>query len=772
MADFLKSANFNGTNGSHFYIQLYQSYTQDINANTSTVTYTLYFGSQDGYSGSGATYTGYIGKNYNGRASVGSGSSIGRNTKITIGSRTLTYNHNADGTCSASYYALLDTPWTLGDASLSGSFTLKTIPRASSITATSADVGATSIINITRASSSFTHTLSYNFDGITGTIVSKTSQTSYSWTIPDSFYAQLSDVMHSTGKTCTITCDTYNGSTKIGTKTTTMKVTVADNNTTKPTLSATYSFDSLTETLTGVSDKSIAIRGVTDVTISAVTAIPQSVNGSAVATIASKRVDCGSQYRTTAGTINNIDSDKIVVSATDSRGISNSRTYTTTLKPYINLTIVPNFYRTNPTESTVKLTYTGKYYNDNFGSTSETANTLTLKYRYREATSSTWSNYVNLTPTISGNDYSNGSSEITIGTDFDYQKAYKFEIVATDKVGSITKIETVTQGIPVFDWDKDDFQFNVPVTVNGSATVNSSATVNGNTTVKGNLYEAQSNGNNATDVLLGRGCVVGQGSTASSSGTYYKFASISLSSTNVDRTIHFNVYAGYYDNSTKIGQLTAHVRTNGSGYYSSGELIWEYANNGINPADFYYWHNTSTTPTKVELYVHCTTSYQCYHFDVISEGDRQSRRKFDWTLYTNTTSGGGVDAIPTGSSFTSSRGDIIVSSSTASNATRTSYKFSNGLLINTIKYPYTNIGCNTAWGGTYASATQTPGAYQTAFTTLLSVTASVRPTSGNHWYMFTESSESLTNAPQFQLLRGTKTNVSGWLCVTAFGLWK
>lgn len=118
------------------------------------------------------------------------------------------------------------------------------------------------------------------------------------------------------------------------------------------------------------------------------------------------------------------------------------------------------------------------------------------------------------------------------------------------------------------------------------------------------------------------------------------------------------------------------------------------------------------------------------------------------------------------------QGQIVDVQTSGTNPLKTSIKFSNGILINTIKYTYTNIGCNTAWGGTYASATQNPGAYKTAFTTLLSVTASVRPNGGNHWYMFTESSESLTNAPQYQLLRGTKTNVSGQLYVTAFGLWK
>ena len=129
MATLLQTSNFNGTNGSHFYIELWQTNTQNVEENTSTVTYDLYFGSKDGYSGSGAAYYGYIGKNWEDRSQIGSGTSIGVNTKIYVGSTTRVYNHNSDGTCEASYYALLDTPWSLGAADLGGTFALPTIPR-------------------------------------------------------------------------------------------------------------------------------------------------------------------------------------------------------------------------------------------------------------------------------------------------------------------------------------------------------------------------------------------------------------------------------------------------------------------------------------------------------------------------------------------------------------------------------------------------------------------------------------------------------------------
>ena len=122
----LNRAYFNGYNGSHFYIELVGDIlSRDIERNQSVVRYSLYFGSQDGYSGGGATSNGYIIDSW-----VGSTSYIGANTRNLIGYRDVTYVHNADGTLTVSYNASLSTSWGgVGGASLSGTWTLPKIDR-------------------------------------------------------------------------------------------------------------------------------------------------------------------------------------------------------------------------------------------------------------------------------------------------------------------------------------------------------------------------------------------------------------------------------------------------------------------------------------------------------------------------------------------------------------------------------------------------------------------------------------------------------------------
>ena len=105
----------------------------------------------------------------------------------------------------------------------SSTVALYTIPRKSSVSMSAATMGTAATISITRASSSFTHTLSYAFGNTTGTIVSKTSSTSVSWTPSKSLANQ---VPNSTSGTVTITCSTYNGNTLIGSTTCTATLSV------------------------------------------------------------------------------------------------------------------------------------------------------------------------------------------------------------------------------------------------------------------------------------------------------------------------------------------------------------------------------------------------------------------------------------------------------------------------------------------------------------------------------------------------------------------
>ena len=153
--------------------------------------------------------------------------SMSKNDSLELANGTCTVTHNADGTktiASGNITAVLNTQTgnivpNISLASTSA-LTLTTIPRASTVTSSASSnlMGKTRTITITRASSSFTHTLKYTFGSASGTIATGVA-TSYSWTVPTSLAAQVaSGSIRGSG---TIICETYSGSTKVGEATTT-----------------------------------------------------------------------------------------------------------------------------------------------------------------------------------------------------------------------------------------------------------------------------------------------------------------------------------------------------------------------------------------------------------------------------------------------------------------------------------------------------------------------------------------------------------------------
>lgn len=152
--------------------------------------------------------------------------SFGQNVWKEVARRSFTVTHNADGKKSISmsgtiYFGAGVSPGTLTG---SGSAALSTIPRATTPTLSPAsqDAGSAITINLPRASSSFTHKLTYKFGNASGTIATAAGA-SQSWTLPASLAAQIPNTTSGTG---VITCETYNGSTLIGTKTVNFTATV------------------------------------------------------------------------------------------------------------------------------------------------------------------------------------------------------------------------------------------------------------------------------------------------------------------------------------------------------------------------------------------------------------------------------------------------------------------------------------------------------------------------------------------------------------------
>lgn len=143
----------------------------------------------------------------------------GSQTK-TIYTKTVTVAHNADGTKTCAFSATAGINVTLsgtyyGNVTASGSGVFNTIARASTIASVTSSVsvnGTNAVtVNITRASSSFTHTVEFAFGNYSHAITGVATSTSF--VIPTSW---LNAIPNATSGTAAVAVTTYSGSTKIG----------------------------------------------------------------------------------------------------------------------------------------------------------------------------------------------------------------------------------------------------------------------------------------------------------------------------------------------------------------------------------------------------------------------------------------------------------------------------------------------------------------------------------------------------------------------------
>lgn len=335
---------------------------------------------------------------------------------------------------------------------------LTTIPRASKIGATDANIGANSAIAIDKKASAYTHSIKYEFGSLSGYVTSsggvssskvKFSAASVSFTVPTSFYAQIPNAK--TGK-CKLTCTTYSGSNKIGDAQTTEFTVTAAESSCKPTVSGTIvDSNETTKELTG--DESKLIKYFSD----ALCTIEATAKNSA--TIKTKKIG-GTTVPGNTRTISDVETGSIAFAATDSRGYSTSVTVKATLINYVKLTVNAALNRVDPTSGNAVLTVKGNYFNGSFG---VVANTLTCRYRLAKSGES-YGSWVTVTPTKSGNSY---SFSVNL-SGLDYQYSYSVQVQCYDKLITLSPVATVSQGIPVVDWGAKDFRFNFPFLVPAS----------------------------------------------------------------------------------------------------------------------------------------------------------------------------------------------------------------------------------------------------------------------------------------------------------------
>ena len=225
MANYYLSGNYNNT------IDVILSLTEstDTTANTSTFSYTLYIYKKNNTSYSysrgnhyGVTIGSYTTGDNTGGYSLGGVPLGGTYTLLTGTTSAIAHNSDGSGTVTISAWVRQD-QLSNYNFSLSQTINLTSIPRASKPTASNATIGNTITINTNRASSSFTHTIQYKIGSLGYTNIATGVGASVNWTLPASLANYISNAASGT---VTINCITYNGSTQIGTATTTLTATI------------------------------------------------------------------------------------------------------------------------------------------------------------------------------------------------------------------------------------------------------------------------------------------------------------------------------------------------------------------------------------------------------------------------------------------------------------------------------------------------------------------------------------------------------------------
>lgn len=437
-----------GTSGGNLYVRLYARYSeQDITNNRTYV----YYQARSYYENST-----YIQDNQGTIAVSGTGASYqsagctrpttGESVSVTTSGWV---SHNSDGTGSASGSAtinFLNWGWS---GTASSSFTLPTIPRASEVACSSPYIGDNAIISIDKKSSAFTNTVTYKIGTLTGTVATKTSSTTLQLNtsaIADQIYALIPNDTEIQG---TIYCTTYNGSTQIGnTKSTTFNL-YAKESVCKPDVSATIV--DINTSVTDITDKFIKYISKPKVTINA------TAKNSATITNYSINLNDGQTSNLQENTFDTIGSNKVTVSATDSRGYSNSTDVTLDMIDYIKLHInTISITRPEGTSNEAILNCDGAYYNGSF--TDEVSNTLTATFKYRLSGATDWTDGGSITPTIENNTFN--FFDLSLGESFDYNEEYQFKIILQDKfltIGSSdADIITLPKGQEVVAIGEDD----------------------------------------------------------------------------------------------------------------------------------------------------------------------------------------------------------------------------------------------------------------------------------------------------------------------------
>jgi hypothetical protein len=164
-----------------------------------------------------------------------------------------------------------------------------------------------------------------------------------------------------------------------------------------------------------------------------------------------------------ADTIFGVISNNVSYSASDNRGYNITGNPSFEFVDYVDISCSQSVVSelSGETGSTIRVSVEGNYYNGSFGNVN---NELYIDVQYMDVEDGTIQGTVRLTEAYTPI-FSNGKYSLTatLPMEFDYSHPISIKTIVSDK---LTRAETdyyITSLIPVFDWSKSDFRFNVPV---------------------------------------------------------------------------------------------------------------------------------------------------------------------------------------------------------------------------------------------------------------------------------------------------------------------
>lgn len=297
------------------------------------------------------------------------------------------------------------------------------IPKNTS-SAVSGTIGTALTISISKAHSNLTSTITYAFGSASGTIATKTSATSQSWTPPTSLLTQIPNSASGTG---TIKIETFNGTASVGSNS--YVLTLSANTSVVPTSSLTLEM---------VNDNSIVngwgiyLQGYSKVKA---TLTGNGISGSTVKSmsLSGTGLSSSSSYSTTSATLTGTSSVLNTSGTLTYKGnVSDSRNRSATEKSQ-SISVVAY---SQPSVSNVSLarsnssgtidtsgTYLKVAYTLNYSS-ADGHNSASVSLRYKETSASSWTTYGVVT---------NGAN---LNLNLDVSKNYQAQLLVSDSLNS------------------------------------------------------------------------------------------------------------------------------------------------------------------------------------------------------------------------------------------------------------------------------------------------------------------------------------------------